>query len=413
MAGFGIKYDMGDGVTARRWYQNVTVKEMGIKYEDPDRKESKFWNEGKWNNFIEPLLPAERRTLIEIGCNAGLFLKMAMDAGFKDVIGIEANSRIMDQAKCFKKHNGGTYKLLQRRVGKNLVLDQLPLADVTLLANAHYYFPISVFSKLVDNLKSRTVYCIVVSAKARRRSGNALYDLNSVQGYFDDWQQIKVIENLDEEDDPAPRMGMYGVSFKGNLNVCNVERACDRWHRENSSRHKDLTIFPALEEFFKKVLTGGTFSAEETLLYHYWVEREPNRSHDWILGKLAYKKSLAEDIQINGIRNPLYYDRKGKLLDGIHRLVIAKELGYEHILVRRPKWVTDNFYKKEMRQMARIVLFFKDEAAGKLRRKRWTGQEVDYQEGDEVLGKDFVKIRVDNKTFVIRKENVIDLYIEK
>ena len=123
---------------ARRWYQNLAVE--GVTFEDTNRKDSKFWNEGKWRNFIEPLLPQDRQTFVEIGCNAGLFLKMATDAGFQDVIGIEANRQIMDQAKRYRERIGGTYQLLHQCVGKDFVLDELPLADVTLLSNVHYYF---------------------------------------------------------------------------------------------------------------------------------------------------------------------------------------------------------------------------------------------------------------------------------
>lgn len=317
----------------RRWYQNVEIE--GLAFEDPNRKGSKFWNEGKWHNFIEPLLPKDRRTFVEIGCNAGLYLKMAVEAGFKNVIGVEANPQIMAQATCFRDYSNGTWKLLQQRVGEDFVLDYLPLADVTLLANVHYYFPVGVFSNLVDRLKSRTLYCVLVSGKAPRRLGNAVHWIDAVRGYFRDWIEVGSIEGLEKKGDPAQRKQMYGISFRGNLDVCDVKKACDRWYEKNSSRHKDLTIFPALEEFFRKVLADEIFNSKETLLYQYWTERSPHASPGWILEKLAYKKHLAEDIQANGMKEPLYYDQKGKLLDGIHRLVIAKELGYEHVLIRR------------------------------------------------------------------------------
>ena len=58
------------------YYQNIT----GEKNEHTNRVNSAYWNEGKWNNYIKPLLPTENRndmTLIDIGANNGLFCKMA------------------------------------------------------------------------------------------------------------------------------------------------------------------------------------------------------------------------------------------------------------------------------------------------------------------------------------------------
>jgi len=324
-------------VGPRRWYQNVEIDRLDVTYEDPRRKHSKFWGEGKWRNFIEPLLPPERETFIEIGCNAGLFLKLATDAGFKRVIGIEANSQIMDQARCYKTHNGYDYALLQRRVGTDLVLDELPVADVVLLANMHYYLPISALARLVDGLRNRALYCIVVSAKARRRAGNALYDLRSVRGYFNDWHEMKVVEGLDEDNDPAPRLRMYGILFRGNLDVLDVESTCSLWQKYSagSRNYKRAALPAALEDFFRRALAGEDFDVAETPLYEYWEKRDPSKPPEWIRKFLNYKKELAEDIRANGMKEPVYYDRKGELLDGGHRLMIARELGYKHVLIRR------------------------------------------------------------------------------
>jgi SAM-dependent methyltransferase len=318
---------------ARRWYQNVSIG--GLTFEDERRAESKFWNEGKWRNFIEPLLPEGRGTFVELGCNAGLFLKMATDAGFRDVIGVEARGQIMRQAERFRQHVGGDYRLLQRCVGGDFSAGELPVSDVILMANVHYYWSVPVFADLVDRLKSRTAYCILVSARARNREGKAVHWLDGVRGYFCDWVELETIAELDETGDPAPRQQMYGVCFKGNLEAYAVTDACDRWHAENTSRRKDLAIFPALAEFFGKVLAGEVFDFDETLLYQYWREKRPDKPPEWIRKTLAYKKWLAEDIQQNGMKEPLYYDAKGKLLDGIHRLVIAKLLDHKHVLVRR------------------------------------------------------------------------------
>ncbi len=87
-----------------RWYQTVFIDGVDAVFEDVNRKVSKFWNEGKWDNFIKPLLTnVDKGSLLEIGCNAGLFLKMAKDEGFKKVIGVEASNRCCQQAELYKK----------------------------------------------------------------------------------------------------------------------------------------------------------------------------------------------------------------------------------------------------------------------------------------------------------------------
>ena len=107
---------------AIKWYQNVDGVD-GAVFKDSRRTASKFWGSGKWNNFIEPLLPPERRTFVEIGCNAGLFLKLATDAGFTNVTGIDADRDRFDQAHQYKHHNVYSNKLIHQKVDDDIDLD--------------------------------------------------------------------------------------------------------------------------------------------------------------------------------------------------------------------------------------------------------------------------------------------------
>jgi hypothetical protein len=319
----------------RRWYQNVDVE--GAVHEDPKRASSKFWNEGKWHTFVEPLLPAERETFVDIGCNAGLHLKMAQYAGFKRTIGIEGNPRIMQQATQYREAVGGEWRLVPQVVGRDLDLYQLPLADVTLISNAHYYFAVADFDRLVHDLNNRTLYCIVVAGKAKRRGGRAFYDRHSVRAYYRDWTELGTVEEVGAEGDPAPRTGMYGVVFKSRLCSQDVDSFHSTWKRDSlrSQKFRFNSLPPALDEFFRLVLSGEEFAYADTKLWEYWTNREPNRSAASLQAKLDQKKALAEDVRDNGIREPLYFDHRGNLIDGLHRLCIAKELGHKHVVARR------------------------------------------------------------------------------
>ena len=316
-----------------RWYQVVGVD--GATYEDPNRAASKFWNEGKWRTFIEPLLPAERRTFIEIGCNAGLFLKLATEAGFTDVVGVEGSGRIMRQAEAFRAANGLSYRLVQQAAGRDLDLDALPVADVVLLANMHYYLPVAALARLADALKGRTRYCIVVGARAPLRQGCAKHYLTAVRGYFRDWPFVGKVQGVDAEGDPCPRPDMYGVLFQGDLKAIDVGEYYGAWYEAAKSwRHRSYGLAPALQDFFEQVLSGGAVKVEDTALYHYWRKRQPKQTEEWTWKLLAYKAELARDIQQNGMREPIYLDAQTKMLDGLHRLCIAKVLGHRHVLVR-------------------------------------------------------------------------------
>jgi len=319
----------------RRWYQTIEIDGVDAIFEDKNRKYSRFWNEGKWDTFIEPLLPDRRNTFLEIGCNAGLFLKMAVDAGFKNVTGVEGNYQIVKQALQFRESNGYNYKIVHQHVGTTFVLDDLPLPDVVLFSNVHYYFPVGVFAKLVDVLRTRALYCIVVSAKAKRRQGNALYDIKSIEGYFRDWEKFPAILGVDIKDDPAPRDQMYSILFRGGLDICEVDVMYDAWMEASKKLgHKSHELAPALHDFTIRVLSGEEFDLADTDFYRFWRKRLPNKPPEWTLNHLEYKKSLVEDIRENGIKEPIYIDKSGKLLDGLHRLCTAKLLKYGHILMR-------------------------------------------------------------------------------
>ena len=318
----------------RRWYQTIEIDGLDVVFEDINRKDSKFWNEGKWNNFVKPLLPKEQNTFLEIGCNAGLFLKMAADEGFRNIIGVEQSSSIMKQAELFKESNNADYKLIQQHVGSSFDLDQIPLSDVVLISNAHYYLTIPAFAKLVDDLRNHSLYCIIVSARAKRRSGKALWNLDSVRGYFRDWQEITTIENLDDESDISYRPQMYSVLFKGNLVALDVNSFYDTWaEAARSWKHRSHDLPPALEDFYSRVLSGESLDPiEDLLIYKYWRKRKPN-DPGWALKWIARKEILAKDIQENGIKIPIYFikDRQ-HLRDGLSRICIAKLLGQKHIL---------------------------------------------------------------------------------
>ena len=112
-------------MTDIEFYQSLGMKDE--ESEKISRKTSQYWNEGKWDNFIAPLLPKDcgDMTFLDIGCNCGLYLKMAKDWGFRDVVGVEKDIKTYERAIKFKEHIKGNYKILHREVGKDFSFDEV------------------------------------------------------------------------------------------------------------------------------------------------------------------------------------------------------------------------------------------------------------------------------------------------
>ena len=148
-------------------YQNVIIdgKDYGTVKR---RKRSAFFNEGKWKNFIEPFLPTDctGMTFIEFGCNNGLFLKLAKDKKFKNVIGIDKDEEVCRIARSYLSNEIDVIQAeLEMSIFKESFLDKLPAADYILLSNVHYYIFTDVFLHFLHIMKRRCRNVIVVSAE--------------------------------------------------------------------------------------------------------------------------------------------------------------------------------------------------------------------------------------------------------
>ena len=62
--------------------------------------------------------------------------------------------------------------------------------------------------------------------------------------------------------------------------------------------------------------------------------------------------------------------------------------------------------------MKTATIVYYDESAGRNRRIILKGEEVRYEEADEILGPDYVKVWAGEETFTLRKEDLRHLHIE-
>lgn len=281
---------------------------------------SKFWNEGKWDNFVLPLLPLDCHglTFVEMGCNAGLFLKLAQDKGFKTVVGVDSDVDAIQRGCRWRDANGGHYRFIRSKMEESI--EDLPVADYTVLVNAHYYFSIDEWLKYLDRLQYKTRYCIIVTTE--KRPGNRCWaqaDVENVRKYFKTWEETGFVDAISTEGDPRPRK-LYGLCFKSPF----VERVSI--DSLDSGNHVQ-------DEFYKEIDQGIAFNKTKyyKILKPYrknWTEEELD---SWIVRKI----NLYRHIENFWITNPLIISSDNLILDGNHRCQMLKHLGNKEVLVRR------------------------------------------------------------------------------
>jgi hypothetical protein len=296
-------------------YQHVEGEPMNER--DKMEVGSKFWNEGKWENYVAPFLPEDcsGMTFVDMGCNAGLFLKLAEDRGFSKVIGVDSNTAAVKRALRYRRRVDGKFKIIYREMERAT----LPMADYTVLANAHYYFPINDWLDYVDKLGTRTRYVIIVTAEKREKLSKASATLEDIRSYFRTWEEVGFIDELPLEGDPFPRR-LWGLCFK--------------------SRHIDRVPIDSLDsgnhvqDKFYKELDGGV--APRDTKYGRILAKYRKAWPEGRLDKfLSDKVELYNDIKKNGLQRPIIITANNRIADGNHRCQMLKHLGEKTVLVRR------------------------------------------------------------------------------
>lgn len=314
-------------------YQNIEAEGAEFQHENSKRKDSKFWNEGKWDTFIDPLLTEDYEdcTFIEMGCNAGLFLKMAKDKGFRDVIGIDKSRSAIKEGIRYRDLLEYDYKMKLCRVGGDFNIEDMPMADVTLLSTVHYYFDIGDWIKYLDRLQYKTRYCLVVSRHLTGYTEDVHYipsgEFNDIRNYFKDWEQIGAIYNPSTTGDPNPRKDIWSLLFKNNKLKREPIKDFVGGGRSKMKRQ--------MYELAQDIVDRKNIIPQETSYYKTWVKRKEGR---WTEGRILKfvedKIEMMIDVRDNGIKDPILMKMYGQNADGGHRLIMADLLGYKSVITR-------------------------------------------------------------------------------
>lgn len=295
----------------------------GEPFTDRDKKQvgSKFWGQGKWDNFVAPFLPADGKdlSLVDMGCNAGLFLKFAEDKGF-EAIGVDSNKESIRRGEEWRNKIGGRWKYVRSDI--NNCIDRLPIVDYTVLANAHYYFTINDWIDYLDELQYKTRYVIVVTAEKKHINRCwASADVPSIQNYFKQWEQVGEVITLPLGGDPDPRR-LWSLCFKSPfLDKVPLDSL-------DSSNHVQ-------DEFYGELDEGKDFKDTRyyRILQKYRAKWGERRLHEWFAERMKVYASLKEE----GLKKPILVDyfKADRILDGNHRYAMMRNLGYKEVFIRR------------------------------------------------------------------------------
>lgn len=303
-------------------YQYLAGEPMTTR--DKTEVGSKFWNKGKWDNFVLPFLPKDcsEQTFIDIGCNAGLFLNLAEEKGFSRVTGVDSNKEAVERGCAWRDRNGKTYKIIHTDMEN--CIDDLSVADYVVLANVHYYFKIDDWLAFLDKLQYKTRHCIIVTTK--KRPGNRCWaqaDLHDIGKYFRTWEADDLFINyINTAGDPRPRQ-LTSVCYESPHIQKRLISELD------SGNHVQ-------DKFYAELDLGKKYA--ETKYYRIIRKYRLEDRKDWTEEKLEKffidRVFLYEDIKKNGLKSPIIIDREDLILDGNHRCQMLNHLGYKEVFVR-------------------------------------------------------------------------------
>ena len=292
----------------------------GIKSPLTDlQKYSKFWDRGKWDHYIAPHITGNVKgmTYIDMGCNAGLFLKYAQDLGFSRIIGIDINPDVVKRGIVYREKVGGKWDI---RVGKmEEVLKDLPVADYMSFVNSHYYLLIKDWLDMLDILHKKTRYCILTATRKKKYFCLASSRERNMIQFFKSWELVSHIPQLPREDDPCPRSLSTFCFQSPSLERMPLNKLT-RGHHMEGDFYTELEkgIHPLETSFYKSLRQRSRRATDEQL-------------QQWMLDKVA----TYEDIKKNGIKEPIIVNKDNSVLDGNYRLKMLEFWGDETTIIRR------------------------------------------------------------------------------
>ncbi len=330
-----------------RWYQDIPFVGVQVPMSYPEQKNSQFFGLNKWNNFIEPLLPFKdfgTRRFLEIGCNAGLYLLKAIELGFKTVVGIEADEAFYEQALFTCDYFGlKDVQLLRQVIGEtepnvnangaeHFSIKETLVTDIVLLANVLYWLTDDASHQLIKDLSYKILYAIVVTVEDATGLSSGSSDF--VKKLFsDDWVLVKVCR-ISEKFDPMPRQQIALLFKSVHLKEFDLHELWKIAANPNKEEPHREQFFRCFTEFVHLVFKDE--DPFESDYFRYLIDKggigewkTDNQIKRYVVETAAICKSIRND----GLKEPIqFFGHACNPINGYHRLVILRELGYRKIL---------------------------------------------------------------------------------
>ena len=281
---------------------------------------SKFWNEGKWENYVVPFLPKDCRglSLVDMGCNSGLFLKLASERGFERVVGVDSDLEAVNRGIAWRNKNGGNYQIHNLPMEKSI--NELPVADYTVLANSHYYFKIDDWLDYLDKLQYKTRYCVIVTAEKRHTNRCwASAGLTDIITYFKGWVETGFVDEFPLGGEVGARR-LWSFCFKSPY----IERV--PLESLDCGNHVQ-------DRFYEELDKGAEY--RKTRYYRILKSYRKTWSEEMLNNYMLEKMEIYKDLKEHGLKKPLLVNSGNLILDGNHRYCMIKTLGDKSIFIRR------------------------------------------------------------------------------
>jgi len=310
---WGSFHKVMDKLPPGKWYQEATIN--GVKMRTFRRRDT---NEGRWNNLIKPLI-VEGDAFLELGCNAGFYLRKAKDMGFRKAIGMEKDANYLRHAAYWESCEPKGIEVIAGAISPNFNWDEIPMVDTCLLANFHYWLTDEELKDCIGKLWNKTVYCLVIG-RGNHITHTSKADKDTLLENFKRW---KVVAERKYDK-------FYSVLFKSDLDSYNVDSLYKLQQLTRSRKYEKA--FTAL---IRDVMEGRKIIPAPTLFYEYtqWRQRR------WPAPKIeAYVEGwikLIKEITAKGLNRPLLCNLNNHILDGDHRIMIAKQMGWKNVIVRK------------------------------------------------------------------------------